>query len=178
MFNLNTNTNNCKGITLLELLVTLAIASTLLLAGSFLTVSWTDRDKVNNTVAIIKSSIANARALAIRNEALEIRDYRVLLSDEPSVSICIDYEKNTLEVLRILDVSNICKKFLDENLIVKNLIKNYSIAKGIEIKQGDNLVNCFVLNASGLINKSFCQTTLTDEITVRKGNEEFNFKLL
>lgn len=166
MVNFNINTKNCKGITLLELIITLAIASTLLLAGSFLTVSWTDRGKTNNTVAIIKSSIANARALAIRND-------RALLSDEPSVSICIDYEKNTLEVLRILDVGNICKKTLDENLI-----KHHSIAKGIDIKQGDNLVNCFVVNASGLINKSLCQTTLTDEITVRKGNEKFSFKLL
>lgn len=166
MVNSDINTNNCKGITLLELAVTLAIASTLLLSGSFLTVSWTDRGKINSTVSIIKSSIANARALAIRNE-------RMLLSDEPSVSICIDYEKNTLEILNILDPINICKKNSNDNLI-----KHHKIAKGIEIKQDNILVKCFVINASGLINESLCETTLTDEITVRKGNEKFNFKLL
>ena len=166
MANPDININNCKGFTLVELIVTLAIASTLLLAGSYLTVAWTDRAKVNNTVSIIKSSVANARALAIRNE-------RALLSNEPSVSICINYEDNTLGIIDILNPGTICKENQSGNLV-----KHYDIAKGIEINQNDSLVNCFAINASGLANKSLCHTTLTDEITVRKGNEKFNFKLL
>lgn len=166
MVNSSIETHRYRGFTLVELLVTLVIVSMLLLAGSFLTISWTDRGKVNDTVSIIKSSISIARALAIRNE-------RALLSDEPSVSICINYQDNTIKLINVLTPLHVC-----ENYSSDDVIKYYEFAKGIKIKQNDRLVSCFLINASGLINEYLCQTNLVDEITVKKRNEKLKFKFL
>jgi type IV pilus assembly protein PilA len=166
MVNSSIETHRYRGFTLVELLVTLVIVSMLLLAGSFLTISWTDRGKVNDTVSIIKSSISIARALAIRNE-------RALLSDEPSVSICINYQDNTIKLINVLKPLDVC-----ENYSSDDVIKYYEFAKGIKIKQNDRLVSCFLINASGLINEDLCQTNLVDEITVKKRNEKLKFKFL
>lgn len=173
MVNSSIETHRYRGFTLVELLVTLAIVSMLLLAGSFLTISWTDRGKVNDTVSIIKSSISIARALAIRNE-------RALLSDEPSVSICINYQDNTIKLINVLTPLDNVLTPLDvcENYSSDDVIKYYEFAKGIKIKQNDRLVSCFLINASGLINEDLCQTNLVDEITVKKRNEKLKFKFL
>ena len=91
------------GFTLIELMITIALFSILLMLGSSLTRTWVDRSQVNSALTTFKTAVTQAKASALRNTNNQ-------LISNSSVSVCLDSTTNTLNIIRTaLNSTNVCE---------------------------------------------------------------------
>jgi|LSQX01.3.fsa_nt_gb prepilin-type N-terminal cleavage/methylation domain-containing protein len=155
-----------SGFTLIELMITLAILAFMITLGSFFTISWIDQSKVNNTAAVLKSSVSYARSAALRNKS---NTY----ANEPAISICIDQIEHKIRVNRVTNKNDLCHAASADEVL-----KKIEIAKGISITQGDEPVSVLVINSNGMQNLSLSDAVLEQEINVQKGKELAHVRML
>lgn len=73
-----------KGFTLIELMVTLAVMSILLMAGVPLTQGWLNSAHQRDAASVLQQGIARAKAMALRNPA------GVVGADKPAALLCLN----------------------------------------------------------------------------------------
>lgn len=142
-----------QGFTLIELMITIALLSFILMIGSSLTRSWVDQSQVNSAINTVQDAVSQTKAIAIRNT-------NNTTMQQASASMCI-YDQS------IKIVYGICP-----SLEPSNAIQSFAISSGITIKQGNDPLFCMDFNYVGvLVPASSCTTTSTPTLTIGKNNE-------
>ena len=164
--------SKAAGFSLIELVITLALVSFLLLMGGSLTSAWIDRSKVDNAAAMLKSATSFARSTALRNPSNK-------RANEPAVAVCITND-NTHQVIRVLPINNAatpCPDYDPDNSDAELRIMEFS--KGISIKQGSEKLECIAFNTHGLASTSpTCTGQPNTEVTIGRNSEESTIKLI
>lgn len=163
--------SKAAGFSLIELIITLALVSFLLLMGGSLTSAWIDRSKVDNAAAMLKSATSFARSAALRNKDN-------LASDSLAIAVCIQTTEPDADQLKIsvqrVSGGSPCNASSGSN----HILKEFELAKGVTIEQEEEPLQCIAFNANGLVNETECNGRLDLEITTGKNNEERKFKLI
>jgi Tfp pilus assembly protein FimT len=140
------------GFTLVEVLIVIGVIMTLLLVGVPLTTAWIDSSQVNQASATLKSAGAQAKAAALRNTQNKT-------TGTATASLCFNANNRTLSV-----VLGTCSS--------TTVLRNYALAKGVNIKVGNNNFSCITFDSVGLVITQPNCVTDTVNFKVKKNNEE------
>lgn len=158
------------GFTLIEMMISITILAILLVMGSSLTQTWLDRSQVNSAITVLKNSMAQAKAAALRNP-------NNALLNTPSVSVCLD-SSNTLHIIRANIASTApCSPTSANN----SLLQSTPLANGISIKHGTALFACLSFNSRGMITANTdpnCSNLTHLDFEVKKNHESAYIKIL
>lgn len=170
------NPNMHMGFTLIELIITIAVLSILLMAGTALTRSWVDRSQVNSALATFKTAVYQAKASALRNT-----------NNQPlnnsAVTVCFDSTNSTLNIIRTAVNSNdVCTVPAGSPPSSDNiLLRTMPLSKDVFIQQGSTSFECLSFNSAGILVKATgtsCINDVTAAFKVGKNDETAEFKIL
>ena len=163
------------GFTLIELMITIALFSILLMLGSSLTRTWVDRSQVNSALTTFKTAVTQAKASALRNTNNQ-------LISNSSVSVCLDSTTNTLNIIRTaLSSTNVCELPSSPSAGSNTLLRTFPLSQDIFIKQGTYSFQCISFNSAGvlvLVSGSGCSSDLATAFKVGKNNETADIYIL
>lgn len=163
--------SNQHGFTLIELMITITLASILLMMGASLTQTWVDRSHVNNAISIMQNTMSQAKVAALRNAYNSP-------SNSSSVNVCLDPNTNIMRIIRTKSATvSPCDTTSTENTILQST----ALARGISIKHGSHLFACLSFNSRGMITANTdpnCSTLTHLDFEVIKNHETALIKIL
>lgn len=142
-----------QGFTLIELMITIALLSFILMIGSSLTRAWVDQSQVNSAINTVQDAVSQTKAIAVRNT-------HNTTMQQASASMCI-YDTS------IAIVHGSCP-----STEPTHPVQSFPISNGIHIKNGSEELFCMDFNYVGvLVPNSTCIDTATPTLTIGKNNE-------
>lgn len=160
-----------QAFTLIELMISITLASILLMMGSSLTQRWVDRSQVNNTISIMQNTMSQAKAAALRNPYNST-------TNSPAVHVCLDQSSNSLHIIRTKsNTSSPCDLTATDNTVLQST----ALARGISIKHGTHLFACLSFNSRGMLTANSdpnCSTLTHLDFEVIKNHETALIKIL
>lgn len=148
-----------KGLTLIELMITISLITIVLFMGSSLTSAWIDQSQVNNATSSIQNAISQAKALALRN-----KDNTPLSA--AAASVCLTSESS----------ENVIKIVIGECTTATSTVQSMPISNRVTIKEDPNSteqVTCISFNSIGVVIpiSPHCLTSSNPTLTIGKNNE-------
>ena len=151
------------GVTLIEVMITVAILAILVLTGTSLTGLWSKQSELDKATISLKSAMSLSRSTAIRNQfAKNI--------DDTASQICFDNKNKKIVVHKATATGSAsCSS---------PIVFSYPLSSTIEIKNIDDTnFNCFAFNNFGQVmnvNTENCKNNLS--LTINNGslNETLN----
>ncbi|WP_171501070.1 pilus assembly FimT family protein [Acinetobacter wanghuae] len=157
-----------KGLTLIELMITISLITIVLFMGSSLTSAWIDQSQVNNATSSIQNAISQAKAIALRNK-------NNTTLNETAASVCL-YPWQTSpppsspnppapkKVIKVIYGS--CPISEPSEAIYSVILPD------INVIQGATYLNCLDFNYIGVLTpSSTCSATANPTLTIGKNNE-------
>jgi prepilin-type N-terminal cleavage/methylation domain-containing protein len=155
--------NSVKGFTLIELMVTLAVMSILLMAGVPLTQGWINSAHQRDAASVIQQGIARAKAMALRNPA------GVIGSDKPAALLC----RNDSTLVLAQPASN-QNAFNCSQVGSAQIVWSSALPKQVTVESDDKAFQCVALDNRALPFQS-SQAGLncaTVDLAVKAGRED------
>ena len=151
-----------KGISLIELMVTIAILAILVITGTSLTGLWSKQAELDKATMSLKSAMGIAKATAIRNEF-------ALNTNQPSSQICFDEITKQLTIHKASSTGSAsCSS---------PIVFNYPLHSDTVIKNSDtSLFKCYAFNNFGQVTTEIttnCKTNLSLTISNGSLNETY-----
>ncbi|MDM1345335.1 prepilin-type N-terminal cleavage/methylation domain-containing protein [Acinetobacter pseudolwoffii] len=152
-----------RGVSLMELMITITILAILVVTGTSLTALWSKQAELDKATMSLKSAMSLARSTAIRNEFSQN-------SDDAASQICFDQNKNELSVHKATATESAS--------CTTTVVFSYPLSSTIEIKNANNTdFKCFSFNSFGQITTEItgnCKTNLSLTISNGSLNETNN----
>lgn len=159
-----------QGFTLVELMITIAVLSIILMMGTALTRSWIDRSQVTHAMSAFKSAVNQAQAAALRNTNNQP-------TNSASVSVCWNANNSTMRIVRVAKGSQQVCQDVAENTVLQTI----SLPKGLAIQQGNIAFQCISFNSAGVVivaASSNCISDTKSTFKVGKNNETADLSLI
>ena len=155
---------NERGLSLIELMVTITILAILVVTGTSLTGLWSKQAELDKATMSLKSAMDLAKSTAIRNEFAKSMDYAVS-------QICFDQNKKEISVHEATA--------MESASCTTTIVFSYSLSQTIEIKDANSSdFKCFSFNHFGQVSTEItgnCKTNLSLTISNGSLNETNNF---
>ena len=156
---------NERGLSLIELMVTITILAILVVTGTSLTALWSKQAEVDKATMSLKSAMDLAKSTAIRNEFAKSMNY------DAASQICFDQNKKELSVHKATATESAS--------CTTTIVFSYPLSQTIEIKDANsNDFKCFSFNHFGQVSTDItgnCKTNLSLTISNGSLNETNNF---
>lgn len=153
-----------QGVSLIELMITIAILAILVVTGTSLTALWSKQVELDKAMMSLKSAMGLARSLAIRNEYAQ----RV---EAAASQLCFDQDKNELSVHKATATGPAS--------CTTPIVFSYPLSPAIEIKDANDIdFKCFAFNHFGQVSTEItgnCKTNLSLAVSNGLLNETTNF---
>lgn len=154
-----------RGVSLIELMVTITILAILVVTGTSLTALWSKQAEVDKATMSLKSAMDLAKSTAIRNEFAKSMNY------DAASQICFDQNKKELSVHKATAT--------EPASCTTTIVFSYPLSQTIEIKDADsNNFEYFSFNHFGQALTDItcnCKTNLSLTISNGSLNETNNF---
>lgn len=153
-----------RGVSLIELMVTITILAILVVTGTSLTALWSKQAELDKATMSLKSAMDLAKSTAIRNEFSKNMDYA-------ASQICFDQNKKELSVHKATATESAS--------CTTTIVFSYPLSQTIEIKDANsNDFKCFSFNHFGQVSTDItgnCKTNLSLTMSNGSLNETNNF---
>nr|WP_159373092.1 prepilin-type N-terminal cleavage/methylation domain-containing protein [Acinetobacter lwoffii]AYA01207.1 hypothetical protein ABEDC_3605 [Acinetobacter lwoffii] len=165
---------NERGLSLIELMVTITILAILVVTGTSLTALWSKQAEVDKATMSLKSAMDLAKSTAIRNEFAKSMNYDAAsqsMNYDAASQICFDQNKKELSVHKATAT--------EPASCTTTIVFSYPLSQTIEIKDADsNNFEYFSFNHFGQALTDItcnCKTNLSLTISNGSLNETNNF---
>ena len=154
---------NERGLSLIELMVTITILAILVVTGTSLTGLWSKQAELDKATMSLKSAMDLAKSTAIRNEFAKSMDYA-------ASQICFDQNERKLSVHKAT--------VMESASCTTTIVFSYPLSQTIEIKDANSSnFKCFSFNHFGQVSTEItgnCKMNLSLTISNGSLNETNN----
>lgn len=173
---LNSRNFTQRGLTLIELMITISILIFLLFVGSSLTNAWVARSQIDNGISSLKNAVFQARAAALRNTNDQPTSY-------PAVGVCWDASKKEINIVRAASYStDACLVAVGNTPAQNYILQTFALSNGITLTVNNSAFECLAFNSSGILvaatgTSGACSIQSNLEIKIEKNNENAQIKI-
>jgi type IV pilus assembly protein PilA len=165
-----------KGLTLIELMITLTILTILLLIGSSLSRDWIDRSQVDGVAVSLNTIVSQTKSAALRNTNNQPSEYA-------AASICYNKNNHTLNVVRTAAyTTNVCLVQESNSPEQNYILKTIQLPSELMLTVDQQDFECVAFNALGIVVPATglsgsCLNQKNVEVLVKKNAESLTVQI-